>query len=577
MSKLKADQKTIENFMGERKNFFLIPDYQRPYAWEDDECSTLWNDIFTFCFPDGDSRSFDENDEYFLGSLVVFRNENNRLEVIDGQQRLVTLTLLLRAFYQAYGDNMTDEDSHDAKRDIAKCLWKTQSIGHQLDMSDLKIYSEVANEKDNNEFLHIMIEGEADKNQYKGRYAENYRLFQRKIKEFQENFPKYFHLMPERILANCSMLPIEAEGQDTALRIFATLNDRGKPLSDSDILKAKLYKVYSDNQQKDFFISRWRTFESSCKTIFVPGRSNPLDDMFTRYMFYAKASQGSIDTSVEGLRDFYTRDDKKYSPLKRDYTKTFDNLLILADFWRDVTLQERERFSEKILKSLYVLHYMPNNFWTFLVSVYFMTNKNKNGMLEEKNFYDFLQKITGFMLASKIMRPGNTTPFFHAMADTACGRKITFRGYEFDLVELESRLMNFDFNDSRKITRGFIAWYVFQDKEQELLSLETKYDTEHIFPRKRKDELRNEKNFDALGNKSLLEKNINIRASDYRFTDKANYYLGRTFTKKQPTKVHELQELARTKNDFTEQDIVQRNKKIIGSFIKFMGYYDMLK
>ena len=101
MSKLKADQKTIENFMGERKNFFLIPDYQRPYTWDEDECITLWNDIFSFCFPYGNNDQFNDNDEYFLGSLVIFKNSDGKFEIIDGQQRLITLTLLLRAFYNA--------------------------------------------------------------------------------------------------------------------------------------------------------------------------------------------------------------------------------------------------------------------------------------------------------------------------------------------------------------------------------------------------------------------------------------------------------------------------------------------
>ena len=68
------------------------------------------------------------------------------------------------------------------------------------------------------------------------------------------------------------------------------------------------------------------------------------------------------------------------------------------------------------------------------------------------------------------------------MVDTAKGHDVSFAGYEFDSAEL-ARIMNrFDFNDSRKITRGMIAWYVFQDSRQESLTLDTRYDTEHIYP-----------------------------------------------------------------------------------------------
>ena len=97
-SKLSSvEQKNIHDLFGAKDSLFLIPDYQRPYAWEEDECLTLWNDIFTFARTDG---GFDLDDEYFLGPIVVFRNANKQLEVIDGQQRLISLLLILRAFYE---------------------------------------------------------------------------------------------------------------------------------------------------------------------------------------------------------------------------------------------------------------------------------------------------------------------------------------------------------------------------------------------------------------------------------------------------------------------------------------------
>ena len=102
MSKLNVDQKTIKDLFQSKKSDFLIPDYQRPYAWGEAECRTLWDDIFSFAIPDEGKTEFDSNSEYFLGPIVTFRNED-KLEVIDGQQRLTTLMLLLRAFYSKFG------------------------------------------------------------------------------------------------------------------------------------------------------------------------------------------------------------------------------------------------------------------------------------------------------------------------------------------------------------------------------------------------------------------------------------------------------------------------------------------
>ena len=64
MSKLNIDQKTIKDLFSDKKSDFLIPDYQRPYAWEEKECQTLWDDIFAFAFPDnGQCKIFCVNEK----------------------------------------------------------------------------------------------------------------------------------------------------------------------------------------------------------------------------------------------------------------------------------------------------------------------------------------------------------------------------------------------------------------------------------------------------------------------------------------------------------------------------------
>ena len=126
MSKLNVDQKTIRQLFDDKKADFLIPDYQRPYAWTEEECQTLWDDIFQFAFPNNNSENFYNDEEYYLGTIVVFNNKNNKLEIIDGQQRITTILLLLRAFYKKFEDSkMQDSNSKLTKDNIGKCIWKT--------------------------------------------------------------------------------------------------------------------------------------------------------------------------------------------------------------------------------------------------------------------------------------------------------------------------------------------------------------------------------------------------------------------------------------------------------------------
>lgn len=268
MSKLNVDQKTIKDLFESKKTDFLIPDYQRPYAWQEKECQTLWDDIFSFAFPNNDYTQFDsDGDEYFLGPIVTFKNKTGKMEVIDGQQRLTTLMLLLRAFYAKFG-NMQDDNSRETRKVIERCIWKTDEFGRP-DKSKLKINSEVATDNEREEFLTILREGSVSKGQ-KSNYAVNYEFFQRKIDAFLNEYPSYFAYFPTRILQNCILLPIEAESQDTALRIFSTLNDRGKPLSDADIFKAQFYKFFSEIGKKDEFISNGKRWRNAARRFFIP-------------------------------------------------------------------------------------------------------------------------------------------------------------------------------------------------------------------------------------------------------------------------------------------------------------------
>lgn len=166
---------------------------------------------------------------------------------------------------------MKDENSIKTREAIEKCIWKTDEFGNP-DFDALKIDSEVATDNDKDDFL--------------------------------KKYPGFFAFLPTRILNNCILLPIEAESQDTALRIFSTLNDRGLPLSDADIFKAELYKFYKQNGKKDEFIARWKDLED------------------------------------------------------------------LAEFWKDVNAQDTQRFSDRVLRRLFVLSYAPNGMWIYLLSVY---------------------------------------------------------------------------------------------------------------------------------------------------------------------------------------------------------------
>lgn len=207
MSKPNIDQRSIRDLLTDKRSDFLIPDYQRPYAWGEDECATLWDDLFSFAFPGDDYERFDsENDEYFLGPIVTFKNLSGQLEIIDGQQRLTTIMLLLRAFYDKF-TNMKDKQSVKMREAIARCVWKTDEFD-EPNMERLKIDSEVASDNDKNEFLEILREGNVGDG-WKSAYARNFAFFQRKIEQLVSEWPTYTVYMATRVINNVICCPLK--------------------------------------------------------------------------------------------------------------------------------------------------------------------------------------------------------------------------------------------------------------------------------------------------------------------------------------------------------------------------------
>ena len=472
--------------------------------------------------------------------------------------------------------------SCEVRKNIGRCIWKTNEQG-QPSFSDPKIDSQVATDNDKAELFSILKSGTAEINA-QSRYAQNYRLFQERVIDFLGNqdrsdtaIQNQYATLPHRILTNCILLPIEANGQDAALRIFSTLNDRGKPLSDSDIFKVQLYKSFAEEGAKDTFIAQWKDLEEVCWRIFSSDKiSNPVDELFNRYMHYERARLGLKDTTQEGLRSFYEKDN--YRLLRAEHKRVFANLLSLADFWNKIDNQDEAYFSERVLKRLFVLNYAQNAAWTLITSVYFMSSKKSDGTLDEEKFYSFLGKIIAFIWATTILDPGVgylRTPFYKEMLRIVQGQEVTFEAYKFNADNLLAAMQKYKFSGKKRMTRSMLAWWTMRDKEQSVPPLTTIFETEHL---SKKGKTVNPDTYEMLGNKSLLERKIKGAISpSFDFADKKRFYTGIASIRRPGTQIHELLELAGTKSNFNVKDISQRTKRILEAFINFLADNSLAK
>ena len=307
-----------------------------------------------------------------------------------------------------------------------------------------------------------------------------------------------------------------------------------------------------------------------------------MDELFTRYMYFIRSKQGIKSSTTEALRKFYEKG--KYAILKQD--ETLPNLKILVDFWNDVYTQNSERFPPNVLRKLFILNYAPNGMWTYFLSVYFMHYKNTNDQLEESKLDEFLNKIIAFVWGFSFINPGVNalrTPVYAEMINVVTNKDVNFDEHKFEESTLRTAIKNFEFKNGRPITRSMLTWWAFNNDNQFIPTLNTNFDIEHVFARKRQEydkTLVNTKNLEALGNKVLLEDKINIRAADYRFSDKIKYYEGFTNDKGQHkvgTIISELKKLAKNNTDFTEQDIMTRTEEIINQFINYLKQNHLIK
>lgn len=516
MAELNVSRKNISKLFVDMQNKkYLIPEYQRPYKWDEEKCETLWEDITNF------HETQNGTDEYFLGTIVSYKNNQN-IEIIDGQQRITSFFLLLRAFYKKLDEMTEDANVKGLKNQIAPCIWDINPISQEVsDRKKIHIESLVATDEDKIKFHTILETGVTTDD--KDLYSKNYIFFYNKCQEYAKNNPMQWQPLCVTILQKCIVLPIECDVQDTALTIFSTLNDRGMPLADSDIFKAQIYKSKLNEQDKKDFTSVWKELTSICKSANIS-----LDDVFRFYTHVLRARENDKTKEV-GLRKYYAQN--QYDRLKS--TTLISDLLDLANFWLYINTDKKcdeinYDFSTETKKYLHCLSWYPNEFWKYITSVFFL--KNKDNANFNAQITDFLKNLTAFLFVRFIDKPT-----VNAIKDEIYQRCIAIQnGNDINLTQtiniddLKTKIKVFS---SSKLSRALILLHAYLNDNQ-LDLLPKTFDIEHIFPRKWQntnylgwDEKEAQVHLERFGNKVAIEKKLNIQAGNGYFGNKKLKYL----------------------------------------------------
>jgi len=305
--RLNAEQKYIRDIFSGKLEY-IIPPYQRAYSWSRDNCEVLFEDL---------KNAFLENNEqgYFLGNIVLAKSSEKRdtVEVIDGQQRLITLTLLIQVLSNLLPKNI----------DLKNMIWINDSEGKPV---EIRLKTRVFEDKDAKYLKEVITTpvGNLEVAKKDNNFKINIKYFYEELKKFQEvnNLSKF----SDFLLNYVSLLPIESEdsqykeARKKALKIFETINNRGLELSNADIFKAELYSMALNDLNDDKFIERWKNLDKKCDDI-----KYSMDRIFKIYSYKIRGQNG-IKSSEIGLRDFFDTKNKISPFNNKSYNEIMDDL-----------------------------------------------------------------------------------------------------------------------------------------------------------------------------------------------------------------------------------------------------------
>ncbi|WP_256366070.1 DUF262 domain-containing protein [Methanogenium sp. MK-MG] len=300
---------------------YSIDYYQREYKWEREQVEELIDDFQTRFFnhydPCHERTKVQSYPHYFLGSVVISKKDGKNF-IIDGQQRLTTLTLLL-----IYLNNLQNEKKNGIVN-IENLIFSEQygKKSFNLDIQERErcfhsLYkNEEFNSSDSPESIETMLE----------RYSDIEEIFPDELKG---DALAYFI---DWLTDNVDIVEISADNDDDAYTIFETMNDRGLPLSSTEMLKGYLLANIDDQDEKNHCHEIWKKYLAELKEV---DKSEDASDFFKAWLRgkYAKTfrerTRGAANRDFEKIGTSFhkwVRDEKEKAGLNthRDFSKFID-------------------------------------------------------------------------------------------------------------------------------------------------------------------------------------------------------------------------------------------------------------
>ena len=367
----------LRDFIGTNKVLFRIPVYQRNYDWSESNCNRLLDDIYGI---------MQSGDKHFLGTIVFMAAKSGGFAlqeyiIIDGQQRLTTLMLILKAL-SVVAESVGDDCYHEIEEQYLHNKYCDEEF--KVKLKPIK--------SDNNQFL-LLLEDKIDEMDEDTHIYHNFMLCKERFERWAEK-----GINPSQVLDALTKLEIVeivlTKGEDDPQVIFESINSTGLELSNADLIRN--YLLMNADDQEKLYENYWLYIE---KTLRNKMDYSNLDAFFMQYIVYKTSKPVNS-------RQLYN----SFVKLFKDSGYSQESILKELRYYAEIFgafVYGSAKYSERVNRLLYILRVLnQTTCYPFLLHVF---DDYHQGVIDEETVEKILQFILAYLLRRMVCGvPSNT-------------------------------------------------------------------------------------------------------------------------------------------------------------------------
>lgn len=278
-----ADSVELHKLFEGKDAFYRIPDYQRPYSWGEDEITQLWDDLYEAWH----RLDADNPEPYFLGSVILIDedrrdDEGDRMDILDGQQRITTLLIFYTVVRDCYPDVVARRP--DIERRIVRKVRGEERYRLQTGATAKASFIDT-----------VLDEIDFDRD---NSYVEAARLTKSALDTYFEGTDERVAFV-DFVEDTVELVRITSSNLSHAIRMFQTVNTRGKDLTVSDLTKSFLLYKTANRDEREAVVDRWHDI-----TTLFDNNYSAVDSLLGSYRFYIQADKSQQSVYEELQEEF---------------------------------------------------------------------------------------------------------------------------------------------------------------------------------------------------------------------------------------------------------------------------------